>query len=185
MSEKGIMIVFPGKGYTCQEKLIRKIIQQYQQDGYKVKTLDFSSILFKKEMSLTKMAQLAMHTVEKQLGDINFEAYENIIFLAKSLGTICCTWYAEKKKINTTYIYLTPLPRVLQDLKAPEKVIAMVVGTEDRYISYQEMCLYAQEYHIPYLLIKGVGHSLKKQDDPVETEKIDQKILELCHGKLK
>lgn len=177
---KGIVIAFPGMGYTCQEKLIAACLGKYRSQGYEIVTLDFSEIPFKELGGYQKAFEQAKKAVLQQVKEIHFQEYADVVFLSKSFGTICAGWLAQQLAIFPRHLFLTPLPETLPFVKEDTKVTAMVIGTEDGFMDPEQLSVFCARQAIPCLVVKGVGHSLKNHEDAARTEEINRMIVGLC-----
>lgn len=178
--KSGVVVVFPGTGYTCKERLLDTCIKKYISFGYEIVSLDFSDIQYKEINKLEDAVKRTNKVILKQLKGINFDEYENIIFISKSLGTVCANWIEEYMNIKPRQLYLTPLKETISTMKITTRVMGMVIGKDDKHFDYKEMELFCLERKIPYLVFDGVGHNLKVNGDILQTEKINMQIVKLC-----
>ena len=173
-----IAVFFPGIGYTCKRPLMQKCIKQYQAQGYQIITFDFSAISFHGPDDLDNAYHAACAQGSKALSNVDFCQYRHILFLSKSLGTACASWYEQQMPTLPSQFYLTPLPQTLQNITDQSQVLGMVVGTEDSYISPSAVIDFCHKHEFPCLLIEGVGHSLADKKNTQKTELFNQKILD-------
>lgn len=176
----GIVVVFPGTGYTCFEKLLVACVETYTSRGYDSVKLDFSGIAFQEIPTIEEAFERTKDTLLAQLGGTDFSQYRDIVFVSKSFGTICAGWLEERLGIQPRQLYLTPVNQTLSYIKPASRVIGMVVGTSDRHMDYRFLEAFCSERRIPCLVFDGVGHSLKLDDDADKTNAINNRILELC-----
>ena len=173
-----IAVLFPGIGYTCERPLMQKCISQFHAQGFQIITLDFSAIPFHGPDDLDTAYQTACAQVSKELSGFDFGQYRRILFLSKSLGTACASWYEQQMSTLPSQFFLTPLPQTLRNITGQSQILGMVVGTEDTYVSPTAVTDFCHNHEIPALLIEGVGHSLTDKKDMKRTESIDRKILD-------
>ena len=173
-----IAVFFPGIGYTCKRPLMQKCIKHFRAQGYQIVTLDFSAIPFHGPDDLDTAYHAACKQVSEALSNVDFCQYRHILFLSKSLGTACASWYEQQMPTLPSQFYLTPLPQTLQNITAQSQVLEMAVGTEDAYIAPPAVTDFCHKREIPCLLIEGVGHSLTDKKDTQKTELINQKIFD-------
>jgi len=136
LSKKNLLVIFPGTGYTCRQPLLVKCAETFSSHGYEVIQLDFSSVPFGQFSSVNQALEIAKPVMLDQLGNIRAENYEDIVFLSKSFGTVCAGWLAKYWDISPRHLYLTPIMEALQYISDPSKVMAMVIGTEDKQMEY-------------------------------------------------
>jgi hypothetical protein len=177
----GIAVCFPGTGFTCKEALFERLSADYAARGYDVVRLDFSHIPFREIESLEEAVAVAQRAVKRQLGGVSFADYQDAVFLSKSLGTILAAHYERDYDLRPRHLFLTPLNKTLLLVRPESRVIAMVLGTQDRFLTGQALAAYCEERNIPYCLIDGVSHSLKDDADAVRTAKIIDQVAQLCN----
>ncbi len=176
----GIVVCFPGTGYTCKERLFTLCADSYAKRGYDVVKLDFSHIPFKEIETLEEAVAIAMRAVRRQLGDVDFTSYSDVVWISKSLGTICAAIAEKEQKKPPRQLFLTPVSFTLTEMKPDSNVIAMVLGTQDRFLTSEAIAEFCSDRDIRYCIINGVGHSLKDDADSERTERINEQIVALC-----
>ncbi|MEN6339324.1 MAG: hypothetical protein ABFD03_04290 [Clostridiaceae bacterium] len=176
----GIVVCFPGTGYTCRERLFSLCAEAYEARGYETVKLDFSHIPFKEIETLEEAVAVAMRAVKRQLDGVIFKEYEDVVWISKSLGTVCAALAEKELIVFPRQLFLTPVPDTLKEIRPITNVIAMVLGTEDRFITGDALAEYCADRGYRYCLINGVGHSLKDDSDPERTERINEQIVALC-----
>lgn len=178
--KQGLAILFPGTGYTCEQPLLVKCADIYKSLGYDVVKLDFSSIKFNEIQSIDMAFEMAKAIILKQLEVFQVDDYIDIVFISKSFGTVCAGWLEEYWCISPRQLLLTPIMKTLNFIKDTTKVIAMVIGTEDKLMDYQYLNSYCIERKISCIICQGVGHGLLFPNDPKGTAEINEQILALC-----
>ena len=179
--KRGLVIAFPGTGYTCKEPLFSACIDAYRARGYDAVALDFSGIPFRQIATIEEALARAQAAVWEQLANTCFSSYTDIVFLSKSLGTSLAGWYAERRSLSPRQFYLTPTAQALPYVRDPRRVIGMVIGTEDAVLDYRIVTAFCKERGIPCLVAHGVGHSLKPEDVDAESV-LNARIVALCAG---
>lgn len=176
----GIAVCFPGTGFTCKEALFERLGADYAKREYDVIKLDFSHIPFREIESLEEAIAVAQRAVKRQLSHIAFAEYGDIVFLSKSLGTILAMEHDNANDIRARHLLLTPLNRTLMQIRPETRVIAMVLGTQDRFLTGKALASFCDDHGICYCLIDGVNHSLKDDADAERTAMIIEQIAGLC-----
>ena len=179
-AKKGIVVCFPGTGFTCRETLFERCAQAYIRRGYDCLRLDFSDIPFKEIESLEEAVALAMRSAGRQMDDVHFEEYADVVWISKSLGTICAAETENTLSVHPRHLLLTPVPMTLVELAQNARVVAMVLGTLDRFIGGEALADYCLEHGYRYCIVDGVGHNLKDEADSARTERITEQIAALC-----
>lgn len=176
----GIAVCFPGTGFTCKEVLFERLGADYAKREYDVIKLDFSHIPFREIESLEEAIAVAQRAVKRQLSHVSFLEYEDVVFLSKSLGTILALEHDNANNIRARHLLLTPLNKTLSQVHPETRVIAMVLGTQDRFLTGRALASFCEGRGIRHCLIEGVNHSLKDDVDPERTTRIIEQIVGLC-----
>lgn len=71
---------------------------------------------------------------EKQLGAVDFDVYDDIIFAAKSIGTVVACRLKEKHQIPASLLLFTPLNETLPYLHPANEILLVASGALDRYL---------------------------------------------------
>ena len=106
-------VFFPGIGYHCDKPLLyysRKLAQEcgYEETIALSYTYDGGNIRGNEE-KMQQAFESLYEQAEKSLSAIDFDKYDEILFVAKSVGTIIASAYAEKHSIRCRQILYTPL----------------------------------------------------------------------------
>lgn len=179
MGEK-LVIAFPGTGFTTKETLFQECFSAFQSKGYQVIQLDFSMIPFKEIDTIPEAVEAANRQVISQLKNISLEKYEDIVFLSKSLGTVCAAWLEGQWGCRPRQLYLTPIRETLEYIRTDSRVIALVLGDKDRLMSVEELEAFCVPRGLRMVTFAGVGHSLKDDEDPDRTQSIAEQVAALC-----
>ena len=172
INEKKLVVMFPGVGYTMDCPLLYYASFLYEAKGYEQIHMKYNSILFEPDLTKEEKTLKAREYIWEKAKDIDFSAYDEVVFLSKSFGTAEAGILAEKLGINPIQVYLTPMPRALPYIKKTDTV---VMGTADEV--YPECKAYFDEYGIQPLYIEGADHSLEVKGKPFESLEILQKVL--------
>lgn len=178
--KSGIVVCFPGTGFTCKEALFERIASDFSARGYEIVRLDFSHIPFREIETLEEAVALAQRAVKRQLLHVLFSDYTDVVFVSKSLGTILAAQYERDNELTPRHVYLTPLNKTLMLVRPESRVIAMVLGTQDRFLTGRALMSFCEPRNITCCLIEGVNHSLKDDLDAARTQKIIDEIALLC-----
>lgn len=171
---KRLVIMFPGVGYTMDFPLLYYASFLYESKGYEQIHMKYNSILLDSDLTREEKTLKAREYVWEKVKDINFSAYDEVVFLSKSFGTAEAGILAEKLGINPVQIYLTPVPRALPYIKEADTV---VIGTADEV--YSECKAYFDEHGITPLYIEGADHSLEVEGKPFESLEILKDVMKV------
>ena len=170
---KKLAVIFPGAGYGLDCPLLYYADFLFETKGYDRIAMNYEGILCNRNLGLDeKIKQLRQYELEK-IGGIDFGAYDELIFLAKSVGTVEAGWIAEKMDVKVQQIFLTPIKEAMDYCIGTTKV---VIGTEDpAYTAYREHC---DGTNIDTLYIEGANHSLEVIGRPYESIEALKKVME-------
>ena len=106
-------VFFPGIGYHCDKPLLyysRKLAQEcgYEETIALSYTYDGGNIRGNEE-KMQQAFESLYEQAEKSLSAIDFDKYDEILFVAKSVGTIIASAYAEKHSIRCRQILYCPV----------------------------------------------------------------------------
>ena len=163
MSEKKLLVEFPGRNYSCDKPLLYYGGMIFSQRGYDVIRLDYNARLTGNRDDITGLIEESRRYVEEQLDGVDFSEYEDIVFLSKSMGTALAGYFESFYKIRVRHIYLTPVADALKYMSRGKCLV--VSGKDDRYLDATKLKIYCVEREIPLQQFEGVGHSLECADD--------------------
>lgn len=157
---KKLVVIFPGVGYGFKHPLLYYADLLYEEKGYERKYMSYQDICMDEKLTLEeKMAKVREFVFEQAKG-IDFNEYEEVVFLSKSIGTAEAGALAEKFGIKVTQIFLTPIERAIPYIKAGSNV---VIGTRDE--AYSVCKKHCEIYNINALYIEDGDHSLEVQGE--------------------
>lgn len=156
-----LAIVFPGIGYHCDKPLLyysKKIAKQYEYIIHEVHYSGFSKNINENEKTMKEAFQLAYDQVEDQLNSIDFNEFNSILFIEKSIGTAVGWKYANQHKIKAHHIYLTPVEASIKTIDLPGIVFH---GTHDPWANTDTVIAECKKKKLPLTLIENGNHSLE------------------------
>ncbi len=157
-----ISVLFPGVGYNKHRSLLYYSGKMAEQYDYKIKSLEFTGFPFRLKTdrdALMKAFQIVVAQSEKQLKFIDFSAYDDIVFISKSIGTVAASIYAQKYNIPARQLYFTPLEHSFSLIEDGNGLVFH--GTNDSWVDtpiVEEKCL---EKHLTLKIIESGNHSLE------------------------
>lgn len=161
-----IAVYFPGIGYHCDKPLLYYSKNCACELGYK----DYKNVSYTynagnirgNEEKMKDAYESLLSQTEAALTDIDWSAYDDILFISKSIGTIISTSYAKKYGLGKArHILYTPLAQTF--LFAPTNAIAYI-GTADPWSDTDEIIRLSNANHIPISVYEGCNHSLECAD---------------------
>ena len=169
---KNLVVMFPGAGYGLDSPLLYYADFLFETKGYERFRMNYQDILSRLELPAVKRIELLREYVWKQVKDVDFNKYEEIVFLSKSIGTIEAGLVAEKLDVAVRQIFLTPTDEALSYLKKDSRV---VIGTKDKaYGLYKSYC---EDNQIEALFIEGADHSLEIAKQPYTSIKVLGEVM--------
>lgn len=181
-----IAVCFPGIGYHCDKPLLyysRSIARKagYQNDRNVNYTYQAGNIRGD-DQKMKEAYDALFSQAEAALADIPWSAYDDVLFLSKSIGTIIAASYAAKYKIDgARHILYTPLAQTY--LSPPDRAVAFI-GTADPWSDTEEIVRLSNANHIPITVYEGCNHSLEC-GDPLKNLEILTDVMQRTAGWLK
>ena len=174
-----LAVYFPGIGYHCDKPLLYYSRRLAKEAGYEELQLSYTfsggNIRGNKEKMREAFFTLYDQAAE-QLADVNWESWDEVLFVSKSIGTIISAAYAAKQHIPCRQILYTPLEdtfrieeelgltrEAVQDRKSAGKenhAIAFI-GTADPWSKVPQVISLSEEKGIPIFSYEGANHSLE------------------------
>lgn len=143
--------------------------------GYEIPLLYFSSKHFedlgyeKLFISPPDSGEIKFETLyeraEKIIQSIAFEEYENIIFIAKSIGTVVACKIKEMYKIPASLILYTPLNDTLPYINHKNNILLISAGENDRHLDSKTLRGLCEEEGIRCYIEPNVGHRMEVKGD--------------------
>lgn len=156
-----LAVIFPGIGYTCEKPLLYYSEHLAKQGGYEIIRVNYSDFPKNVKGDSKKMKEsfdLALEQTKEILKDVEWDAYKEILFLSKSIGTVVSSYYAKERQLNVKNILFTPLKETFQFAKMP---CVIFHGTADPWAKTEEIQRLAKMHQIPIDVAEGANHSLE------------------------
>lgn len=163
-----IAVLFPGIGYTCDKPLLYYSEKLCRRAGYTVRRVSYVGFRSGIKGDPGKMRQAfseAFTQTEALLSDIRWEAYEEILFIGKSIGTVVSTRYARARGLAARHILLTPLAETFEQ---PTGETIAFHGTADPWARTEEITELCRRRGVHLVLSRGANHSLETDDLSVD-----------------
>lgn len=161
-----IAVFFPGIGYSLEQPLLHESKKMVQDMGYDVLLLQYHDMpeRVRGDKERIRFATvLAYEQTEDALDGVPFDAYEDVVFVAKSLGTIISTKYANEHKVKARMILYTPVEPSFDsiDPAADNRDIVGFIGEDDIWSDVSYVKELATERHVLLFSYPKCDHSLE------------------------
>ncbi|MCD7752883.1 MAG: alpha/beta hydrolase [Lachnospiraceae bacterium] len=159
-----IAVIFPGIGYHTDKPLLYFSKRLARQHGYEIKDVPYGGFEGNIKGDSTKMYaafESAVAQCEELLQDVDFAAYDSILFISKSIGTAVAAAYAARHGIRTRNIFFTPVQQSFQVMK-DEGILFH--GTADPWLDHEVFLEECGKTNYSYYLVEGGNHSLETGD---------------------
>ncbi len=159
-----LALFFPGIGYHADKPLLyysRKIAAQL---GYETMAVPYGGFEKGVKGSAQKMEAAfysAFEQAEEILKDVNYEKYEEILLISKSVGTVVSAAYAQRHGLATKNVYYTPVEATFRFEPQPGIVFH---GTNDGWVETNLVRNECEKRGFPLHIIKDANHSLETGD---------------------
>ena len=180
MDKKKIAIFFPGIGSHCDKPLLyyaRKLAVEAGFEDYRNVTYTCSVKKIRGDKDMMKKAFDELYgQTEEALKDIDWDEYDDILFVSKSIGTAIAIFYAKKHGIeNVRHVLYTPLAETFEAAEGMDKIHAIAfIGTGDPWSDVLEVASSAEDYKVPITIYEGVNHSLEGDDTMANLELLSE-----------
>ena len=161
MSAKKLFVIFPGMGYTKDKPLLYYASKIARNKGYEITDIDythfFTAAKFSDPESEVKIEKSYAMVAEK-LSEVDFKAFETVVFAGKSMGTMLSARYAEEHDVKAEQLWYTPLEPTFEH--GCKSAIAFI-GTKDPFSDVARMQETAKVQSIPLYVYPEGNHSLE------------------------
>lgn len=193
-----ICVLFPGIGYTTEMPLMYYPGKMTLGLGYELVRLKYHDLPsgVKGNKEKMKMAfDIAFEQSMEQLKDVEWNKYEEILFIGKSIGTAIAAKCGQELGLNEVldesitlnrvikYVYLTPLEETYLFTKAASGIAFH--GNSDPWAETEVITKKSAEKDIPLFIYENANHSLETGDILIDIESardVMDKILNFING---
>lgn len=117
----------------------------------------------------------ALAQTDEILKSVDWNQYEDILFVSKSIGTAVAAAYAGQKGLQTRNVYFTPVEQTFT-FSMQEGIV--FTGTADPWVREGTVPALCKERQIPVHLIEQGNHSLETGDTLQDIENLND-IMEI------
>ena len=177
---KKLAVFFPGIGYTVEKPLMYYSRKLAADEGFEVQLLPYTGFPEKVKGDSDRMAksyQIALVQTREMLSDVDFTAYETILFVGKSIGTIAAAEIAVQYGLHDRvhFVLYTPLE---ETFRYPLGNAVAFTGSADPWVKEGVISELCEEQSIPCHVIPLANHSLgtgRVREDIETLEKVMKK----------
>ena len=161
MKNNMLAVFFPGIGYHNDKPLLyysRKIVKEL---GYEEVCVEYHDMPGKVRGDAQKMreaVEIAYAQTEEFLSKIDFDKYERIVFVGKSIGTVVAARYANEHNIAAKLVLYTPVEATFSFVNGDS--IAFI-GDADPWSELDEVKRLASEKKVSLSIFHACNHSLE------------------------
>lgn len=154
---KKVVILFPG-GRGTEIPLLYFGAKYYEDQGYE-------KIFISHPISGDKNFESVYLNATRVIGSIDFSEYEDIVFIAKSMGTVVACKLKEEFKITASLILYTPVIETLPYIRNNNQIILVAAGDKDRLLDSKILKDRCIKESVPYYIEPNVGHRMEVMND--------------------
>lgn len=155
-----LAVFFPGIGYSHDKPLLYYSYKYFKSIGYELIKVDYHTDT---SLDIESFYKEAYRQTEKVLNDIDFNKYEEIIFISKSIGTVIASNYDHTYDLKARHYLFTPLSQTFEHSSG--NAIAFH-GTKDPWAKTDAIQNACKRLSIPLYLYENANHSLETGDIP-------------------
>ena len=162
---RNLAVLFPGIGYTVDRPLLHFSRRIAADLGYETIPLPYTGFPRNVRGDRQKMVEcyhIALTQARELLSNTDWEAYDDILFIGKSVGTIVAAVLAAESSVQSKIrqVIYTPLE---DTFSVPIKNAVVFTGSADPWVGGSDSRIPAlcEERRIPCFLIPGGNHSLE------------------------
>lgn len=152
MSRK-IVISFPG-GRGNEVPLLYFGAKHFENQGYE-------KLFVNHPVSGEDDFEAIYENARKVLEKIELKEYEQVIFIAKSLGTVVACRLKEELQIAAELVLFTPLEDTLPYMRADNGIRLVAAGETDRFLESGRLQTICEKKGLPHYIEPGVGHRME------------------------
>ena len=159
-----LAVIFPGMGYHKDKPLLYYAAKLVSAKGYEVFPVQYRDLPLDGKGSadrLREVGNMCVAQTEEQLAGIDFDGYEKILFIGKSIGTKAALAFRDKHAPNAKAVLLTPLGMTFEH--DTSNCIAFH-GTSDQWANTAEIERLCRENGVSLYEYESANHSIETDD---------------------
>ncbi len=171
---KKLAVFFPGIGYTVDKPLMHYSRKLATNAGFEIMLLPYTGFPANVKGDREKMDesyQIALAQSNEMLAGVDLSAYDEILFVGKSIGTIVAAVIATMSPVpdRIHFVLYTPL----EDTFAfPLGDAVVFTGSADPWVNRDVISELCQKANIPCHIIPDANHSLETGNVKTDIENL-------------
>lgn len=160
-----LAVLFPGIGYNCFKPLLyysRKAALEQDYEIFQVEYHDLPENVKGNPEKMKQAYEMAYDQTVKQLADVKWEAYTDVLFISKSIGTVVAAKYTTEFVKSAHNVYLTPVEWTFDYISNPDCLC--VHGTRDPWAETGKIQKCCNAMNLGLVCIDEGNHSLETGD---------------------
>ena len=163
---KQLAVILPGIGYHKDKPLLYYAAGLARSCGYAIAHIEYHDMPQKIRGNAEMMQQaaaLAVQQTAEQMQALGLHAYDRILLIGKSIGTVAAAQYAAEHPFRIRQIWYTPLYAAFS-FAPPAGSCTAFLGTADPWSDPAQIRQSAAAQEIPLYLYPDCNHSLECSD---------------------
>lgn len=175
---KRLTVVFPGIGYTAEKPLLyysRRIAEHFGYESLIIPYTGFPKKVKGDRDKIKKSCQIALTQAKEILDGIDLVAYEDILFIGKSIGTVAAANIASQSPLRNRIRLILYTPLVDTFAVSVKDAIAFT-GSADPWVCKEEnrIPVLCNQFGIACTVIEGANHSLETSDPRTDIRNLQE-----------
>ena len=112
------------------------------------------------------------------LKSFDFGEYDDIVFVAKSLGTVVACKLKEELNVNASLVLFTPLADTLPFIKGENQIILVAASNNDRHLESETLCNLCERENVPCYIEPNVGHRMEVKNDIARNLQVIRNVID-------
>lgn len=156
-----LAIFFPGIGYTNDKPLLyyaRKIARSHEYEEICIEYHDLPGKVQGDKERMMQAVSIAYKQACERLASVDFSAYDEILMVGKSIGTVLVTRYCYEHNVKARMILYTPVEATF-DVEIPDAIA--FIGSQDPWSDFLEVQKLAITRGVNLTMYPYCNHSLE------------------------
>lgn len=177
-SAEKLLIILPGRAYTCDFPVLYYLRKAAAQIGYDVLSIEYGFQAARTDFNLAQLPDL-LADLNDILRPVLEHGYKHICVAGKSLGTpIAAHLIQSLDTASRSLLLLTPVGDSTKSLGTIPA--AAIIGTADPVYSADEVARFDGHPMVKWHVYEGLDHGLEYADDWQASVKMLPEIIQAC-----